>query len=187
MTMAAATPILRELAGQIEAVALFVDPTAEEVKRVSGSGLFDLLQFHGDETAAFCESFDLPYMKAIKLGEGREDSVMTGAPAPSKSPFPSLLDRISCFASAKMILLDGYDSNVPGGTGKTFDWAMAASASRECDAKLVVAGGLNPANVASAVEQLKPFGVDVSSGVEASHGIKDLLKMRLFVEGASSV
>ena len=70
--------------------------------------------------------------------------------------------------------------------GKTFDWAVAAAVRREGDVKLVLAGGLNPTNVATAVAQVRPYGVDVSSGVEASHGIKDLLKMQSFVAGARS-
>ena len=69
MTLDAAYPILRALGGQIKVVALFVDPDAAEVRQVSDSGLFHMLQFHGDEPGAFCESFDLPYMKAIKVGQ----------------------------------------------------------------------------------------------------------------------
>ena len=184
MTREAAYPILRELGGQIKVVALFVDAAAAEVRQVSSSGLFHMLQFHGDEPAAFCESFDLPYMKVIKVGQGPQGDRPVAVSTPAKSEV--LLDKIHDYAGAEMILLDSFDKKVPGGTGKTFDWAVAAAVRRECGVKLVLAGGLNPVNVATAVAQVQPYGVDVSSGVEASHGIKDLLKMQRFVAGARS-
>lgn len=183
MTLDRALPVLQGLRDQIRVVALFVDPTASAVRQVCRSGLFDMLQFHGDEPAAFCESFDLPYMKAIKVGEAHKGNAAGRLLA--KSEF--LLDRLAAYPSAEMILLDSFDANMQGGTGKTFDWAVAATVCRKAHVKLVVAGGLNPDNVAKATTQIQPFGIDVSSGVEAAHGIKDLQKMRLFVEGARSV
>jgi phosphoribosylanthranilate isomerase len=182
MTLDAAYPILRELNGKIRVVALFVDPVAAEVRQVSGSGLFDMLQFHGDEPAAFCESFDLPYMKAIKVGQEQQENEPIAVSTRAKSEL--LLDKIRDYAGAEMILLDSFDKKVPGGTGKTFDWAVAAAVRRQCGVKLVLAGGLDPANVETAVAQVQPYGVDVSSGVEARHGIKDLQKMQKFVAGA---
>ena len=182
MTLDAAYPILRELNGKIRVVALFVDPVAAEVRQVSGSGLFDMLQFHGDEPAAFCESFDLPYMKAIKVGQEQQENEPIAVSTLAKSEL--LLDKIRDYAGAEMILLDSFDKKVPGGTGKTFDWAVAAAVRRQCGVKLVLAGGLDPANVETAVAQVQPYGVDVSSGVEARHGIKDLQKMQRFVAGA---
>ncbi|HIF87808.1 MAG TPA: phosphoribosylanthranilate isomerase [Gammaproteobacteria bacterium] len=182
MTLDAAYPILRELNGKIRVVALFVDPVAAEVRQVSGSGLFDMLQFHGDEPAAFCESFDLPYMKAIKVGQEQQENEPIAVSTLAKSEL--LLDKIRDYAGAEIILLDSFDKKVPGGTGKTFDWAVAAAVRRQCGVKLVLAGGLDPANVETAVAQVQPYGVDVSSGVEARHGIKDLQKMQRFVAGA---
>lgn len=182
MTLDAAYPILRELNRKIRVVALFVDPVAAEVRQVSGSGLFDMLQFHGDEPAAFCESFDLPYMKAIKVGQEQQENEPIAVSTLAKSEL--LLDKIRDYAGAEMILLDSFDKKVPGGTGKTFDWAVAAAVRRQCGVKLVLAGGLDPANVETAVAQVQPYGVDVSSGVEARHGIKDLQKMQRFVAGA---
>jgi phosphoribosylanthranilate isomerase len=182
MTLDAAYPILRELNGKIRVVALFVDPVAAEVRQVSGSGLFDMLQFHGDEPAAFCESFDLPYMKAIKVGQEQQENEPIAVSTLAKSEL--LLDKIRDYAGAEMLLLDSFDKKVPGGTGKTFDWAVAAAVRRQCGVKLVLAGGLDPANVETAVAQVQPYGVDVSSGVEARHGIKDLQKMQRFVAGA---
>ena len=182
MTLDAAYPILRELNRKIRVVALFVDPVAAELRQVSGSGLFDMLQFHGDEPAAFCESFDLPYMKAIKVGQEQQENEPIAVSTLAKSEL--LLDKIRDYAGAEIILLDSFDKKVPGGTGKTFDWAVAAAVRRQCGVKLVLAGGLDPANVETAVAQVQPYGVDVSSGVEARHGIKDLQKMQRFVAGA---
>ena len=182
MTRDAAYRILRELNGKIRVVALFVDPVAAEVRQVSGSGLFDMLQFHGDEPAAFCESFDLPYMKAIKVGQEQQENEPIAVSTLAKSEL--LLDKIRDYAGAEIILLDSFDKKVPGGTGKTFDWAVAAAVRRQCGVKLVLAGGLDPANVETAVAQVQPYGVDVSSGVEVRHGIKDLQKMQRFVAGA---
>ena len=182
MTLDAAYPILRELNRKIRVVALFVDPVAAEVRQVSGSGLFDMLQFHGDEPAAFCESFDLPYMKAIKVGQEQQENEPIAVSTLAKSEL--LLDKIRDYAGAEIILLDSFDKKVPGGTGKTFDWAVAAAVRRQCGVKLVLAGGLDPVNVETAVAQVQPYGVDVSSGVEARHGIKDLQKMQRFVAGA---
>ena len=164
MTLDAAYPILRELNRKIRVVALFVDPVAAEVRQVSGSGLFDMLQFHGDEPAAFCESFDLPYMKAINVGQEQQENEPIAVSTLAKSEL--LLDKIRDYAGAEIILLDSFDKKVPGGTGKTFDWAVAAAVRRQCGVKLVLAGGLDPANVETAVAQVQPYGVDVSSGVE---------------------
>ena len=171
MTLDAAYPILRELNGKIRVVALFVDPVAAEVRQVSGSGLFDMLQFHGDEPAVFCESFGLPYMKAIKVGQEQQENEPIAVSTRAKSEL--LLDKIRDYAGAEMILLDSFDKKVPGGTGKTFDWAVAAAVRRQCGVKLVLAGGLDPANVETAVAQVLPYGVDVSSGVERERGTKD--------------
>ena len=108
----------------------------------------------------------MPYMKAIAVGA---DSDLQSALAP--------------FEAAQYILLDSYDPIMPGGTGKTFDWDKVSELSEQQQRRLVLAGGLAPSNVGQAIEIVQPFGVDVSSGVEASKGIKDLNKMELFIEG----
>lgn len=159
--------IVRGIPAATRVVALFVDASRAEVEAVVDTGLIDLLQFHGSETAEFCESFSIPYMKAFAVRPGRD-----------------LKQLIASYQSAEFILLDSYDPNSPGGTGKAFDWALAQSLARDLNVKLVLAGGLNPGNIKSAIEAVQPFGVDVSSGVEASKGIKDLTKMKLFIEGA---
>ncbi|MDP6653036.1 MAG: phosphoribosylanthranilate isomerase [Gammaproteobacteria bacterium] len=162
--------ILEGLPDGIQVIALFVDPAADEVSGVVSTGLVDCLQFHGDESATFCGSFGLPYMKAIRVGAGLD--------------LASAFDR---YESAAMILLDRYDERVPGGTGMSFNWTEAEQIARTHGQKLVVAGGLHPDNVQQAVLRLKPFGVDVSSGVEAQPGIKDPDKIKSFIEGARSV
>lgn len=158
--------ITEGLPERIVAVALFVDPEPDLVRRVLATGVVDLLQFHGDESREFCEQFDKPYMKALAVRNGND-----------------LQSTLGAYDSAKYILLDSYDPVLVGGTGKTFDWDTLSELSNQQRARLVLAGGLQVDNVRRAVETVKPFGVDVSSGVEASKGIKDQSKMKSFIEG----
>lgn len=158
--------IVRGLPDKLTIVALFVDASRAEVENVINIGCIDLLQFHGNETASFCESFSVPYMKAIAVKDEQ-----------------SLSANIDNYQSAKYILLDSYDPNVPGGTGKTFNWDVASSLSQELDLPLILAGGLTPDNIKAAVATVQPFGVDVSGGVESSKGIKDKVAMQSFIEG----
>jgi phosphoribosylanthranilate isomerase len=160
--------IVGELDQKILVVALFVNPDRELVDSVISTGKVNFLQFHGSESPSFCESFSLPYMKVFRVGESE-----------------NLIADIRAYSSARYILLDSFDVCAFGGTGKTFDWPVAAKLVSELDVDLVVAGGLSPENVAEAVALIKPFGVDISSGVEAEKGIKDAEKMKLFIEGAS--
>lgn len=153
----------------VEVVALFVDPTVEEVRRVISSGAIDILQFHGNESPEFCQSFGLRAMKAFRVG-AQED----------------LKSTIARYADCEFILLDAYDKKAPGGTGKVFDWELAVEAAHSDGVRLVLAGGLNPRNVAEAIVKVKPFGVDVSSGVEASPGLKDCSLVKEFIEGVRS-
>ena len=149
---------------------LFVNPSAEDVRVALATERIDCLQFHGDESEAFCASFNKPYMKAFRV---KVDS--------------NLESKIQEYPSADLILLDTYDERVPGGTGKTFDWTLVESIARDNNIKLVLAGGLNPSNVSTAVQRLDPFGIDVSSGVELAPRLKDFNKMKKFIEGARSV
>jgi phosphoribosylanthranilate isomerase len=158
--------IVAGLPDELVVVALFVNPEPELVQEVVASNTVDLLQFHGDESAEFCGQFGLPYMKAIAV---RAES--------------DLVSKLDAFKTAKYILLDSYDPIMPGGTGKTFDWNRVRELSERQQARLVLAGGLGPENVSKAIQMVGPFGVDVSSGVEASKGIKDLTKMKSFIEG----
>lgn len=158
--------IVANVAGRVSVVALFVNPEPDLVRQVLATETVDLLQFHGDESAQFCEQFDMPYMKAIAV---RADSDLEAA--------------LAAYESAQYFLLDSYDPIMHGGTGKTFDWVKVGELTEPQQARLVLAGGLTLANVREAIEIVRPFGVDVSSGVEAGKGIKDSNKMKSFIEG----
>ncbi|NIC04373.1 phosphoribosylanthranilate isomerase [Billgrantia bachuensis] len=132
-------------------VGLFVDASPEFVVRASRH--LDLLQFHGEESPAFCAGFERPWIKALRM---RDDIDLCGA--------------AEAYAGAQALLLDAYRPGVPGGTGETFDWSrIPASLTKP----VILAGGLSPGNVADAIERVHPFAVDVSGGVEAEPGCKD--------------
>ena len=145
-------------------VGLFVNPTVEQVEAVLSSVGLHALQFHGEESPDFCEQFDRPYLKAVAMNENVD-----------------LLDMSQRYQSASALLLDSAHQGQFGGTGHAFDWGLA---DRAVSTKAVLAGGLNAGNVRSAIEQVNPIAVDVSSGVERQRGIKDIAKMRAFVEAA---
>lgn len=143
---------------------LFVDADPKEVEGVLDRVPLHLLQFHGDESAAYCESFHRPYLKALRM-----------------KPDLNLDVVINQYSSAVGILLDAYQPGVPGGTGETFDWGRVPQASSR---PIVLAGGLNPNNVADAIKSTRIYGVDVSGGVESAPGIKDPEKIQAFVQRA---
>lgn len=167
IAVTAIAEIFADVDSRVARVALFVDPDPQLVEASLSSGIINLLQFHGNEDQAFCASFGVPYMKAIRV-----------------QTVEQALNEIAAHENAKMILLDKYQRDVPGGTGKTFDWEMAATIVQSSSQPVVLAGGLNANNVGDAIAQVNPFGVDVSSGVEASHGIKDLEKLERFIHAA---
>lgn len=163
---------IAEAVGPFVAVtALFVNADQGQIERVLQQVPVNLLQFHGSESAAFCERFGRPYMKAIRMAPALD---VDAAIAPYA-------------ASASAVLLDAYSPGQAGGTGETFDWARVP---KDCPVPLVLAGGLTPENVAAAVAAVRPYGVDVSGGVEAVsdgqqiHGIKDRDKIAAFVRRA---
>lgn len=158
--------LVEGLPQKVSVVALFVNPTPELVRQVLGTGAVDLLQFHGSESAEFCEQFDTPYMKVVAV---KVDS--------------DLNSEFAKYESAQYMLLDSFDPIMLGGTGKAFDWGRVIELTQKQRSRLVLAGGLGPANVREAIKIVQPFGVDVSSGVEASKGIKDLKMMQLFIQG----
>ena len=158
------------IVGNAQVVGLFVDAKAEEVNAVLETNRIDLLQFHGSESAQYCESFGFPYMKAFRVSADNYRE-----------------QNFASYDSAQMILLDSYSEQKLGGTGNVFDWEIGRKIQSETGKNIVLAGGLNPDNVKTAIEQIHPFGVDVSSGVELDHGIKDLNKVSAFIEGARSV
>lgn len=161
VSLAQAAEIAAAVPAFVTLVALFVDETAERVSRVLESVPIDTLQFHGDEDEAFCAQFARPWIKALRV-----------------RPDTDLVASCQRYASARGILLDAWQEGVPGGTGKTFDWSLISSG---LPLPLLLAGGLNPANVGSAIEAARPFAVDVSGGVEAKPGIKDPEKIRQFI------
>ena len=158
--------LVEGLPQEVSVVALFVNPTPELVRQVLGTGAVDLLQFHGSESAEFCEQFDTPYMKVVAV---KVDS--------------DLNSEFAKYESAQYMLLDSFDPIMLGGTGKAFDWGRVIELTQKQRSRLVLAGGLGPDNVREAIKIVQPFGVDVSSGVEASKGIKDLKMMQLFIQG----
>ena len=162
--------ILANVNSNAQRVALFVDPDIELVKSAIETDCIDLLQFHGNESVEFCEQFAFPYMKAIRVQN-----------------FEQAMARLEGYDSAEYILLDSFQPNVPGGTGKTFDWEIAQKLIQSCEQNIVLAGGLNPGNVRAAINKVQPFGLDVSSGVEQTPGIKDVQKVKKFIEEAKSV
>jgi phosphoribosylanthranilate isomerase len=147
----------------ISKVGLFVNASEVEVRSVLAQVSLDLLQFHGDETPEFCAQFARPYMKAVRVG-----------------PQVDLLQCAGIYRDACALLLDAQVSGSYGGTGQTFDWALIP---RELGLPLVLSGGLHPDNVTEAVRQVRPWAVDVSSGVEAAKGVKDHAKVERFILG----
>ncbi|MFE8069746.1 phosphoribosylanthranilate isomerase [Marinobacteraceae bacterium S3BR75-40.1] len=148
-------------------VALFVNPSVAEVEQALKTLPISLLQFHGDESPAFCEQFDRPYMKAVRV---RGPDTVTSA--------------FDHYDGANGLLLDAYVKDQYGGTGQPFNWDWIP---RERPLPVVLAGGLTSDNVAGAVRAVRPWAVDVSGGVEASKGIKDPDKIRQFINEVRSV
>jgi len=161
VTVAQAQEIITGLPPFISIVALFVDAKPEEVKACLAALPIGVLQFHGDESPEYCEQFNHPYMKALRMREGID-----------------LKAEVSRYASAAAILVDSYQPGVPGGTGQVFDWSMIT----DINMPLVLAGGLDAQNVAQAIEQVQPYAVDVSGGVEQAKGIKDNMKISDFMQ-----
>lgn len=154
--------IIKNLPPYIGKVGLFVNASASEVQQVIDTTSLDCLQFHGDEAADYCEKFNLPYYKAIRV-----------------KPEVSLVQCELDFASASALLLDTFSEKAVGGTGQTFDWGLIPAGLKK---PLVLAGGLNPLNVADALQQVQPYAVDVSGGVEAQKGIKSPEKIAAFMQ-----
>lgn len=162
-----ASEIVAALPPFVQSVALFVNPSEQEVNAVLNAMPIDLLQFHGTESAAFCQQFQRPYIKAFAM---REDFDVQAAMAEH--------------TQAKGFLLDAYHPQKPGGTGESFDWQRFP---QQADKPLILAGGLHADNVAAAVQQCQPYAVDVSGGVELSPGRKSLTKVAQFIQQTKRV
>lgn len=157
-----ARALTRSLPPFVCRVGLFVDTDAQFVKDVMESVPLDMLQFHGNESAADCDQFNKPYIKAIRMESGL-----------------SVSERMNEFSGASAILLDTYSASVAGGSGEPFDWSLVPE---KRPVPIILAGGLNAGNVAEAIRVVRPYAVDISSGVEREKGIKDADKMSAFIE-----
>ncbi len=157
-----AVEIVRQLPPFVTTVGLFVNAEEGAIADVVRDVGVDLLQFHGDETPAFCARHGRPWLRALRM-----------------RPDIDLRQEAELFAAARGLLLDAYRPGVPGGTGDTFDWQRVP---QDLAPRVIIAGGLDPANVGSAVRALRPYAVDVSGGVEAEKGIKDPAKIRAFID-----
>jgi phosphoribosylanthranilate isomerase len=160
----AAAAIIGKVPAQVVKVGVFVDAAEALVRRAINECGLTLLQFHGTEPPAYCVQFGLMSMKAFRVRDAASLAVLETYPTAAW-------------------LLDAYAPDTPGGTGKTFNWDLAVEARRR-GRPIFLAGGLTPENVAEAVRQVAPYGVDVSSGVEAAPGKKDLVKVKAFVRAA---
>ena len=148
-------------------IALFVNPSVAEVQAVIGALKPSMLQFHGDEPDAFCAQFGMPFIKAMAMGEGAGD----------------IFQRQKNYPNASAFLLDGHAPGGLGGAGHAFAWHEPILLNKP----VYLAGGLHAGNVAEAIALIKPFAVDVSSGIESAPGFKDERKMREFVEAIKIV
>ena len=157
-----ARQIVTHLPPFVSSVGLFVNPTRDQVLQTLELIDLTLLQFHGDEKPDFCSGFRKPYIKAVRVTDDVD-----------------LIEYGSMYAGASGLLLDAYSQGARGGTGETFDWDLIPS---ELEIPIVLAGGLTPNNVAAAIDCVRPWAVDVSSGVEgALKGLKETILVRDFI------
>lgn len=172
VSIAQAKLLARSLPPFVTVTGLFVDAEAAFVREALANVPLDLLQFHGDETPEYCAQFDQPCIKAIRVKAGVD-----------------LLQCASDFHNAKGLLLDTHVEGIPGGTGSRFDWALIP---KRLPLPVILSGGLDAENVAAAIKQVRPYAVDVSSGVEAGgveagRGIKDAAKIAAFINEVKRV
>lgn len=161
-----ALAVVRTLPPFVTVVGLFVNEQPGMVRAMADAVGLDLLQFHGDESPDYCRQFNQPYLKALRV---RADS--------------DLLVAAQGYREARGLLLDAWHETVPGGSGAVFDWELIPAVLRP---HCILAGGLDPDNVTGAIRQVRPYAVDVSSGVEADKGIKDPARIQAFMRGVSS-
>ncbi len=156
-----ASTIVTALPPFIKVIGVFVNPQVRDLQGVCAQVPLDLVQLHGDETPADCARYGQPYIKGLRMRDGID------------------VDALSrTFAGCRALLLDSYVPGQAGGTGATFEWHRIPAV---LDKPIILAGGLNPENVDNAVHAVRPYAVDVSSGVERSPGRKDADRIRHFV------
>jgi phosphoribosylanthranilate isomerase len=146
----------------VDLVVLFMDDTPGFIAEAVAAVQPDLLQFHGSESAQDCVRYRVPYLKAVAMGGGVDPA-----------------EVVRAHPAAAGFVLDGHAAGEQGGSGKTFDWSAAVRAFAK---PVVLAGGLTADNVGAAIRTVRPYAVDVSSGIEATPGIKDAAKLRAFVD-----
>lgn len=158
------------LAGLVPAgvlrIGLFLNQNRPEIEKVINAVTLDVLQFHGNETEMDCLGFDLPWLKAVAMTD-------IGSARQAEKDYPS----------AKGLLLDSHTPGGQGGSGKVFDWSLI----RPLSIPVWLAGGLTEVNVAEAIKMVRPYAVDVSSGVESAPGIKDPNKMAAFIKAVREI
>lgn len=166
VTILQAQQVVAAIPPLVSVVALFVNATQAEIENVTSQVRIDIVQFHGDETAAECERIKLPYFKAIRV-----------------NPDTNLLKCEAEFNGAKGLLLDTYSESAYGGTGHAFDWDLIP---KNMSKPVILAGGLMAENVGLAIQKVKPYAVDISGGVEISKGVKDSDKIATFMLAVQS-
>ena len=162
VTLHQARDVIRAVPPFLSTIGLFVNPAESEVREILSQVPLDVLQFHGEEPPEFCAQFGRPYLKAIRVRPGVD-----------------LVQFAARYAGAQGLLLDAWVEGTHGGTGASFDWALIP---RELPLPVILSGGLDANNVAEAIRQVRPYAVDVSSGVEAGKGIKDAAKIAAFIK-----
>jgi phosphoribosylanthranilate isomerase len=167
VSLAQARAIVEAMPPFVTTVALCMDDEANFVQEIIDTVRPSMLQFHGNESDEWCKQFGQPYLKAIAMGAGA-----------------AALYQLHDHPHAAGLLLDGHGLGEPGGSGKSFDWSLMP---RDLKQPLILAGGLNAANVAAAIRVSKPWAVDVSSGIESAPGVKDHGKLRDFVAAVRDV
>ena len=161
VTREGARQIVEATPAFVATVAVFVNPANDEVEAVIRECGVTLLQFHGEESPDFCAGFSRPYIKAARI-----------------RPELDLLKYLSPHTAARAWMLDAFHEDLWGGTGGAFDWGLVP---RGMAKPVILSGGLTIANVADAVRRVRPYAVDVSTGVEASKGVKDAAKIAAFI------
>ncbi len=159
--------IIAQLPPYVTTVGVFVNETEEKIKKIVEITGIDMVQLHGEEPPQFCTLFFPRVIKAFRVKTSDD-----------------LFNIGEYKNTVRGILLDTFVKGIPGGTGKTFNWRLAQEA-KKFDIPLILAGGLCPENVIEAIEKVKPFGIDISSGVESSPGIKDPNKLKALFEALS--
>ena len=166
VTIEQAQAVVAALPPFVTVVGLFVNATDDEIREVLDAVPLGLLQFHGDEPAGLCAGYGLPYIKALRMAPGLDVAATAGL-----------------YRDAQGILLDAYQPGVAGGTGEVFDWQAVPEGLKK---PIILAGGLTAGNVGEGITQVRPYAVDVSGGVEAAKGIKDINKISAFVDAVRS-